>query len=721
MAEHLRMRQDFSNQNLRGRSFKGENLTGANFSYADIRGADFTNAQLKGANFTGVTAGLQRRWTMALLIVAWLLSALLGFIATLTGLYITSFLIPPGNNQILIFIPGLAILVTLIIFLAISIRQNLRTNSTNIFQAWEGAVSLGFSMFGALSAAISLILILVTAITQSQFGNSYGSPGIVMATTVVAALIAASAVGFILAVAGVICISGFVSAIIVVLASIVGCVIATQVATKIGVINRTGLEAIAILINLVASLMGINGGRQTIVGNDTWMATRSVVITVAVTFATKFCYADLTGANFTQATLKNTNFRKAILIRTYWLKAQKLHLSAVGNTYLKDALVRKMVITGKGQGKNFDNLNLRGVNLHEANLVDASFIGADLSEANLRNADLSGAKLVQTQLDRTDFTGATLTGATIEDWGITGETKLDGVKCDYVFMRVETKDDPNRRRKPDDWDKTFEEGEFAEFIAPIVKTLDLYHNKPVNLRAARLALNQLIDNNPEAEILPVAVEMRGTNNDKVLIKNKTAEDANHSELNAKYFEEYNKYKLLPPEVLIGLVTEKEKTILMLTGQVDTAMRTAIEKPSINAETYQNQGDTMSEKSETSKYNFSNPKFGGGFSGDGGTTIGGTLNDYSSNIDYSSKQNLVEAAAEIQQLLTQLQNQGYSQEQAQQQAAQDLAKKAENDPTVLGKLVKWGQSLGDTATKTTVSEAAKEVFKLALRLSGIPIP
>ncbi|MDF5732164.1 MAG: CHAT domain-containing protein [Rhizonema sp. PD38] len=32
---------------------------------------------------------------------------------------------------------------------------------------------------------------------------------------------------------------------------------------------------------------------------------------------------------------------------------------------------------------------------------------------------------------------------------------------------------------------------------------------------------------------------------------------------------------------------------------------------------------------TDKYNLSNAKFGGGFSGDGGTTIGGTLNNYSS--------------------------------------------------------------------------------------------
>ncbi|MGL5076198.1 MAG: hypothetical protein ACRDBG_10230 [Waterburya sp.] len=51
----------------------------------------------------------------------------------------------------------------------------------------------------------------------------------------------------------------------------------------------------------------------------------------------------------------------------------------------------------------------------------------------------------------------------------------------------------------------------------------------------------------------------------------------------------------------------------------------------------------------------------------------------------------------------------------------MATKAQKNPTTLGKLVKWGQSLGDTAAQTTVSEAAKEVVKLALRLSGVPLP
>jgi uncharacterized protein YjbI with pentapeptide repeats len=48
---------DFSNQDLRNRSFKGQNLAGANFRKADIRGCDFSKANLEGADFSGVTAG----------------------------------------------------------------------------------------------------------------------------------------------------------------------------------------------------------------------------------------------------------------------------------------------------------------------------------------------------------------------------------------------------------------------------------------------------------------------------------------------------------------------------------------------------------------------------------------------------------------------------------------------------------------------------------------
>jgi hypothetical protein len=119
--------------------------------------------------------------------------------------------------------------------------------------------------------------------------------------------------------------------------------------------------------------------------------------------------------------------------------------------------------------------------------------------------------------------------------------------------------------------------------------------------------------------------------------------------------------------------------------------------------------------KSSTYNFQGAQFGGGFAADGGTQIGGTLNDF------SSCQDLTDAAAKIQALLAQLQRQGMTEEEAQNQAAEDLKTQAKEDPTTLGKLVKWGQSLADTAGKTSVSEAAKVVVTTALRLAGVPLP
>jgi uncharacterized protein YjbI with pentapeptide repeats len=108
---------------------------------------------------------------------------------------------------------------------------------------------------------------------------------------------------------------------------------------------------------------------------------------------------------------------------------------------------------------------LQGINLQGANITDASLVAARLNESNLQNADISRANLTKAQLDRTDFRGAILTGAYIGDWGITQETKLDEVKCEYIFMYVPTKDQPNPYRLPANWEETFKDGEFTQFMS----------------------------------------------------------------------------------------------------------------------------------------------------------------------------------------------------------------------------------------------------------------
>ncbi len=49
---------DFTQRNLRHRSFAGQCLNGADFSSADLRGCNFKQSQLVGANFAGAKIGL---------------------------------------------------------------------------------------------------------------------------------------------------------------------------------------------------------------------------------------------------------------------------------------------------------------------------------------------------------------------------------------------------------------------------------------------------------------------------------------------------------------------------------------------------------------------------------------------------------------------------------------------------------------------------------------
>ncbi|MGG6295860.1 pentapeptide repeat-containing protein [Leptolyngbya sp. AN02str] len=63
-------RLDFSNRNLRNRSFQGKNLIGADFRGADIRGCNFGNAELIGANFEQARAGATSQQLLPLVAMA---------------------------------------------------------------------------------------------------------------------------------------------------------------------------------------------------------------------------------------------------------------------------------------------------------------------------------------------------------------------------------------------------------------------------------------------------------------------------------------------------------------------------------------------------------------------------------------------------------------------------------------------------------------------------
>ncbi|MDJ0620085.1 MAG: pentapeptide repeat-containing protein [Calothrix sp. MO_192.B10] len=545
------MPPDFSGQNLRGQSFKGQDLSGAIFSGADIRGANFTGAILKDANFTHAKAGLQKRWATFLVVVSWLLSGLSGLLSSLIGYFASLVFSSDNGNQI----AGLTVIIAIFIFFFITICQGIQAGAV----ALAGAGAVAFALAGAFALVFA----------------QAGVKALLFAEAVTLAFALAFALVFALAFATV------AGAFAFALATVARATVAkarTLVEAAYAVAFAQGGAAVAYRIAFAYAfafafafaLLSIYISWRAMKGEKKHAIIRNIAVAFAAFGGTSFRKANLTNANFTGAILKSTDFRKAILTRTCFCKAKNLDLVRPGNTYLKDAKVRQLFKQEQVKDKNFCSQNLRGVNLQKANLIDANFAGADLSQANLQDADLSRAILQQTQLDRTDFTGATLTGAYIEDWNITHETNFQGVRCDYVYMRLPTKENPNPLRKPDNNAEVFADGEFGDFIKPIVDTLDLYHNQGVDPRAIAISFKQLAEKNPDAELEIVAMERRGE--DQFLLRAKTASEANKSELSAEYFEIYNHVKALAEQEVKTLLAEKDNRIVSLENMVNTALQ-----------------------------------------------------------------------------------------------------------------------------------------------------
>ncbi|BAY41489.1 hypothetical protein NIES2111_58850 (plasmid) [Nostoc sp. NIES-2111] len=630
------MPQDFSGQNLRGRSFKSQDLAGANFSYADIRGTDFTGANLKGANFSYARAGLQPHQQTKLLLIVFILSAVSGIISGIIG-YAT---LRIEDWTVQSFIADLISLITLIFFFEITINQG--------FVLGLGAVAAifigGFLLLGLGTASVTIGVLASTASILNQTANIANNVIIVVSFIIAEVVILIVTIAFASAIdkkkINNLLVNG--TAIVTAIFVAVNATLATEPTTRI-------FSAIAaIIFSTTAVLFSKYINRCALAGNEKNVWIISFAIAFASTGSTSFRSANFTNANFTKATLKNTDFRDAILNCTEWYGSKCLDTARPGKTYLKNIQLRKLLVTRDGQNLNFDGQNLQEINLQGANLKYASFIGANLSGTNLQDADLFQARLVQTQLDRTDFTGACLTGAFIEDWNITSNTKFDNVKCEYVYMQLPTAEKTNYRRKPDNIQEVFEDGDFGNFIKPLVDTLDLYHNRGVDPRAIAISFKQLAEKHPDAKLEIVAMEKRGE--DKFLLRAKTSPEADKSELSAEYFSNYNQFKGLTEREIKLLLSEKENQIRRLENMV----MTALERPSFYAQTYQNQGDTIMSKS--SKQVFNNNLQGAQFAGGlvnadtvNANQIGGNITNYNPE----QKQNLAQAAADIQQLLNQL--------------------------------------------------------------------
>ncbi|NER29409.1 MAG: pentapeptide repeat-containing protein [Symploca sp. SIO1C4] len=677
--------RDFRRLSLRGQSFKGKNLEGADFSEADIRGANFTNAYLKSAKFCGAKAGLQQRWVIFLVIISWLLSALSGifsiWLAWLAALIL-------NNTYDTYLSASLLSLIVLGVFLVFTIFKD----------PYIGFGASGFT--GAVAGAIIYSVAgnngFIGAVAGASAATGAGASVIAVAVT------GAGAGASVIAVAGVqaFIITGAVAVAVAVAVAKVG--VKTVVAKVVAIKAIYFTVTVAVVVVVAIALLGAYIGWRGIAGDEKYAWVRPFAIAFAATGGTSFYNANLTDADFTAATLKGTDLRKANLTRTCWRDTKKLDRIRPGDSYLENTKVRELVISKDGENKKFDHLpNLKGINLQGANLVNADFTssvlkdvtlqGANLTDAiltgasligtNLEDANLSRAKLVQTKLDQANFTGAILTGAYIEDWGITPATILNGVQCEYIYMHLPSKDDPDPCRKPDNKKEVFKDGEFADFIAPLVKTLDLYHTDGVDPRAVAIAFQDLIEKNPEAEIEIISMEKRGKNKDKFLIRAETVKDANHSELSQEYFDKYTYVKALSPEAVEQLLAEKDNQIRWFQGQISFA----IKKPNIQAHSYHQQGDSNMNENSGINTGGGNYIHGNYTENTGRDRIGTVKGDIINAAQ--PKTNLAEAAAEIEQLLKQLENSYPTTTISEQMlVAAEVVKRIESNPNLKKRVV-----------------------------------
>jgi uncharacterized protein YjbI with pentapeptide repeats len=560
--------RNYSEANLRGQSFKGKELSDADFSNADIRGANFTNATLKNANFTGAKAGLQEPWLIGHLLIVFLLSVLFNFLSMLfNGLFIIFFF---AKNQIeqYSYFPGvLSIFIVGTIFFAIVYKGFTTEAASMITGAVAIAVITGAGAATAASGGGTALAAAVSGGAAVALAGAFAGGSAAAGAAIIAGAATAISGGGAAAIAG-----STTTAIFVAIAANAGTPNAATAAV---------VAAMTVILNVYVIL-------QTLKDNGRFALAWKIGVSLGAIGGTSFRGADLTDANFENAILENTNFNQTVLKRAFWKNAKSLDRARVGDNYLQNQQICTLVTTLQGQEQNFDRLSLPGINLQGANLQGASFISTDLNSANLQAADLSRAKLKQTQLDGTDLTGAIFTGAYIEDWGITGETKLGDVQCKYVYMHVPTIEDPDPIRKPDNKKEIFEDGDFADFIKPIVDTLDLYHNEGIDPRAIAIALKSVAEKNPDAELEWVATEKRGPNN--LLLRFRTSKFSDKSKLSSEYFDEYNQLKALPSNELALLAASQGNYIRSLTSMITTALQQS------RLTTVNVQGDFMADNS-----------------------------------------------------------------------------------------------------------------------------
>jgi uncharacterized protein YjbI with pentapeptide repeats len=390
---------------------------------------------------------------------------------------------------------------------------------------------------------------------------------------------------------------------------------------------------------------------------------------------------NLSGINFVGVKLLRTNLDRSNLANADFSRASLFGTSCIQanfqNSYFENADLR-FVNFSKSDFTNallvkcdLFQVNLSNTILFQAGLSNTSFIFCDFYGANLRStvldnanisnssfekADLSQASLIGTTALKTYFKDAILTAACIQDWNINSQTNFTNIICNHVYLKhtIQQEAEYNNvlftERRPHN--NSFAPGEFVSLVQKGLETVDLIFSNGIDWQVFLASFQNLQIECGSDELAIQAIEKKS--GDAFVIRVEAPFDADKAAIEKLFWQIYKPTLQAKDEQIASYRQEIE-----FKRQENTRLIGIIE--------------TMAEK-ETPKVNmnFYAPVTGVALN------VEGNQNIYAPE----QKRTLAEAAAEIQQLLKQLEESNPTATVEQQQAFVDVAV----SPTLKAKFV-----------------------------------
>lgn len=266
-------------------------------------------------------------------------------------------------------------------------------------------------------------------------------------------------------------------------------------------------------------------------------------------------------------------------------------------------------------GADLSGVNFSGKDLSGANFTGTNFQGADLSNANFEGADLQNANLMAAQVFQTGFKRAQLTGACIADWHISSSTKLEEVKCDYIFCAYDSERHEFTRRLPVDPESNFAPGDFETWIKArkvALETIDITFTEGFDPQAFSQSFQELRNSLPDEDISIQSIERKGN---VLVARLKVEEEADRAFIETEIKQRYA--QLLAALKRGGTLLAKE--VENTTNEIKEAI-----------------------------YNVSRVRFGGGFAAVGDIQHVGKLIDYEQEPENEDIVRLLQALCDLSQ-------------------------------------------------------------------------